>query len=287
MREKIMDSFLKHFTAYEYLTHRYELDELPNLPLADEPFVREWEIWLENPNESPYDVRNMLSDTSTTSWLEQTSAGRIPVLYTKSRGAFERAINALYPGGSADAAKIPASVNAFTIKAKHPALTGHRVILLNRSGYSALSGKAVKKLGVEEDAWLEKSMTLRLNHEICHYFSLRVLGGMRNHVLDEIAADCVGQLAVFGTFKASLQRLFFGMSKMSQGELKILPGGRFSFYVKKLCGTSVDVVLEETDAALRSLESYLEKNPDMTLEHNRPRLLTKLLTTGISGMRGL
>ena len=267
--------------AREYLAHSYKIDEFPNLPLADEPFVHEWEIWLENPEESPSDVEDILSGLSgeaTSSWLEKTPAGRVPVLCFKSRASFERARNVLYPGGS----DIPANVNAFTIKAKHPALSGHRVILLNRAGYSALSGK---ELGMEEEAWLEKSMTLRLNHEICHYFSLRVLGSMRNHILDEIAADCVGQLAAFGTFKASLQKLFFGISKMSQEDGEILPGGRFFFYVKKLRGASVGVVLEETEAALWSLESYLSRNPDMTLEPNRSRLVTNLLTAGISGIR--
>ena len=265
----------------EYLAHRYELDALPDFPLADEPFVHEWKIWLENPNESPPDVKDILSDDATASWLEKTSAGKIPVIYTRSRTSFERVHGVLYPGGFA--AGIPMSVNAFTIKAKHPALPGHRIILLNHSGYSALSGK---ELGMEEEMWIEQSKTLRIYHEICHYFSLRVLGGMRNHLLDEIAADCMGQLAVFGVFRASLQRLFFGISQEG-GSGKILPGARFSFYVKKLPGASVDMVLEETLSALSSLENYLTRKPDMTLEPNRPLLVTKLLTAGISGIRGL
>jgi len=263
--------------AYEYLAHRYESDALPDLPLADERFVREWKSWLKTPNKAPSGVKDILSDEATISWIENTSAGRIPVIYTRLRANFESAVDLLSPGSFASG--IPASVNAFTIKAKHPALSGHRVILLNRSGYSAVSGN---ELGMEEDVWLEKSMTLRLNHEICHYFSLRVLGGMRNHALDEIAADCVGQLAAFGSFSVSFQKLFFGISQGS-----VLPGGRFFFYIKALPDASVNAVLEETEAALFSLESYLSRNPDMTLESNRPRLLAKLLTAGISGIRGL
>ena len=261
----------------EYLAHRYELDALPDLPLADEPFVREWEVWLENPKESPSCVKEVLSGEATISWLENTIVGRIPVVCTRSRNSFERALGVLRPGGFT--AGIPVSVNAFTIKPKHPALPGHRIILLNHSGYSALSGK---EFGMEEDAWFEKSMTLRLNHEICHYFSLRVLGGMRNHALDEIAADCVGQLAAFGVFKAAIQKLFFGISDGG-----ILPGGRFSFYVKTLSGASVDIIMEETLAAISNLEVYLSVNPDMAIKPNRPRLITKLLSAGISGISDL
>jgi hypothetical protein len=269
---------LVYLQARKYLAHCYELDVLPILPLADEPFVRQWEFWFENPmaEEIPLGVKDILSDGKTASWLEKTPAGRIPVIFTKSRTSFERAADILYPGFTTG---IPASVNAFTIKAKHPALSGHRIILLNHSGYSSLSGK---ELEMEEGVWLEKSMTLRLHHEICHYFSLRVLGGMKNHALDEIAADCVGQLAAFGTFKASFQRLFFGISKGG-----VLPGGRFFFYVKMLHDASVNVVLEETEAALRNLENYFSRNSDMILESNRPCLIAKLLTAGISGICGL
>ena len=272
-------NFLENISAYEYLSHHYEVHELPSLPLTDEDFVREWEYWLENPKEEPSDVKNVLSDEMTTSWIEKTPAGRIPVIYTRSRASFELATDLLYQ--AAFPAGIPASVNAFTIKAKHPALQGHRVIILNEACYSALAGSEV---GIGEDEWLEKSMTLRLNHEICHYFSLRVLGGMRNHVLDEIAADCLGQLSAFGAYNASLQRRFFGISE-SDGN--ILPGNRFSFYVKSLRNDSIHEVLEETNAALSGLDSYLLKNPDMALASNGPRLIIKILSAGVGAMRDL
>ncbi|MDR2528282.1 MAG: hypothetical protein LBD04_04590 [Synergistaceae bacterium] len=263
--------------ADKYLAHRYE-GELPDLPMPDEPFVREWEAWLNNPEGSdvPPTVKNTFFLSGDADfWLERTFAGRVPVGYARSRDGFKRLVNALYPG----AGEIPASVNAFTIKSKRPELEGHRVMLLGRAGYSALPAGDVK---IPEEEWLEKSMTIRLNHEACHYFSLRAMGGMRNHALDEIAADCAGQLAAFGTFNAALQRRFFGIA-----DGKILSGGRFSFYVKTLDENAVSMVLEETDAALSTLERYLLANPDMTLKSNRPRLLMKLLSAGIQEIREL
>jgi hypothetical protein len=50
---------------------------------------------------------------------------------------------------------------------------------------------------------------------------------------------------------------------------------------------SVTEVLEETNAAIRGLESYLLRNPDMIHESNRPRLIIKILSAGIKGMRDL
>jgi hypothetical protein len=276
--------FSGDLSAGEYLAHRYGGD-LPSLPLADEPFVGRWETWLATPGdavpESAMDVSMdvFLSAGGVDCRLEATPAGRIPVVRTSDREGFERVAYALYPGGLESG--IPASVNAFTIKPKRPGMEGHRVLLLNRAGYSGLSARDV---GIPEEDWLEKAMTIRLNHEICHYLSLRVLGGMQNHALDEIAADCAGQLAAFGVFSASLQKKFFGISESGK---EIVSGGRFSFYVKKLRKEAMEEVLEKTEVALISLENFLLNNPDMALEANRPYLALRLLMTGIEEIQCL
>ena len=81
-----MEEYLMNYArSLEYLAHRYELDALPDFPLADEPFVNEWKIWLENPNESPSDVKDILSDDATPRGWEKNFAGKIPVVYTRSR----------------------------------------------------------------------------------------------------------------------------------------------------------------------------------------------------------
>lgn len=271
--------FSQGLSAREYLNYRYETEGDLKLFLPDEDFVREWEGWLSDSGGSdvPCIVNEILSDEMMDLGLVSTPAGKIPVAYARSRASFEKWACALYPNGFASG--IPVSVNAFTIKVKHPDLQDHRMILLNRMGYSALSGDDVD---VPEEEWLEKSKTIRLAHEICHYFSLRALGRMQNHLLDEIVADCAGQLAAFGHFSASLQKRFFGISGKS-----VLPGGRFFFYVRKLNEDAVPDVLEETEAALTGLEGYLRQNPEMTLDEHQLRLITKLLTTGICEMREL
>ena len=210
-------------------------------------------------------------------WIEATPAGRLPVIYATERSVFERLAALLDPRDNA--AVLPKSVNAFTIRARCPGLEGHRVILLNQSGYSALAGSDV---GVPESDWLERSMTLRLHHECCHYFTLRVLGGMKNHALDEIVADCAGQLAAFGAYSAAMQRKFFGLS-----EEAIAPGGRLAYYVKKLSEGAVSEVCKAADAALSHLENYLRNNSDMTEERQRPALILKLASLGVRGLTEL
>jgi hypothetical protein len=152
---------------------------------------------------------------------------------------------------------------------------GHRVICLAKSGYSAISGESV---GMGEEEWVEKSAVIRLRHECCHYFTLRVLGGMKNHALDEITADCAGQLSAFGRYDASLQRKFFGLE---DGD-RIAPGGRLGFYVKKLPEGAVSLVCRKINEALDGLEGYLEKNA-----LRGPGLIIKLASLGIDGIAEL
>jgi hypothetical protein len=163
------------------------------------------------------------------------------------------------------------------------------VICLAEAGYSALSGKDV---GVENEEWLEKSAAIRLHHECCHYFTLRALGGMKNHALDEVTADCVGQLAAFGRYDASLQRKFFGLKDfdLKDFDLKdggIVQGGRLGFYVKNLPEGAVPLVCRKVGEALDALEGYLEKNAEMAETSRRPELIVKLATLGLAGIAEL
>ena len=100
----------------------------------------------------------------------------------------------------------------------------HRIILLNRAPYSNVSAE---KLSLTDEDWLEKSHKLRLRHESAHYETLRLFGGMKNHALDEILADTLGQIAAFGNFSATRQKIFFGLdgNKCS---------GRLQFYCQKV-----------------------------------------------------
>ena len=120
--------------------------------------------------------------------------------------------------------EIPLTVNAFTIQAKNEQIFQNRIILLNEAPYSNVSAD---KFGLQADDWLKKSYKLRLRHECAHYETLRILGGMKNHALDEILANALGQIAAFGNFSAARQRLFFGL----QGDKC---DGRLQFYCQKV-----------------------------------------------------
>lgn len=121
--------------------------------------------------------------------------------------------------------------------------------MLNAAPYSNISAE---KIGLSVEEWLKKSYQIRLRHESAHYETLRLLGGMKNHALDEILADSLGQIAALGEFSAERQRIFFGLTK---GGSKC--DGRLNFYCQK-------VLAEDLPKVYRAVDEYLEEVEQMT-----------------------
>lgn len=228
-------------TVEEYFAHCYEVPQiLPSLPLADEKFLIKW-------RETQDDAIKFLSElygrelnlrgTIKISFA-QTLAGKLPVIDTENHDDFTILASWLM---NRENKPLPETVNAFTIPAQ---IDGepHRIILLNRAPYSNVPAE---KLSLTVEDWLEKSHALRLRHESAHYETLRLFGGMKNHALDEILADCLGQIAAFGNFDADRQRLFFGLEK---GGSKCT--GRLQFYCQRIFPTELPKIYTAVDKSL-------------------------------------
>ena len=72
---------------------------------------------------------------------------------------------------------------------------------------------------------------------------------MKNHALDEILADCLGQMAAFGEFSAERQRIFFGLAK---GGSKC--DGRLNFYCQKILPDDLPKIYCAVDKYLDEVE---------------------------------
>lgn len=154
--------------------------------------------------------------------------------------------------GREQSRELPPTVNAFTIEARAELVYRHRLLLLNRAPYSNIPAEA---LGLSTEDWMERSQRLRLRHECVHYEILRLLGGMRNHAMDEILADALGQIAAFGNFDADRQRLFFGLEKGRDTCI-----GRLSYYCQRVAlkerpkvYACVNEVLDEVAGELKEM----------------------------------
>lgn len=243
-------------TATEYLSHSYKIPEpQPSLPLDDEDYVRKWQeykeqdllTFLKERFSMDTDKCDFKNSTGMALSFVKTMGGELPVVFASNHEDFvimEALIN-----DRESLREIPKTVNAFTIEAKNEKIYHHRVILLNNAPYSNVSAE---KLNLSEDEWLKKSYKLRLRHEAAHYETLRILGGMKNHALDEIIADALGQLAAFSDFSAERQRLFFGL----RGDEC---HGRLEFYCQKVIEEERPLVYKAVNNVLDIIEEKIRK----------------------------
>ena len=90
----------------------------------------------------------------------------------------------------------------------HKELYQDRFIILSPGIYSNVTAA---QLGLSENEWQELSLTIRLEHECTHYFTRRLLGSMRNNLLDELIADYRGIVAAIGHYRADWFLHFVGL----------------------------------------------------------------------------
>ncbi|MSU36240.1 MAG: hypothetical protein EXS36_14320 [Pedosphaera sp.] len=126
-----------------------------------------------------------------------------------------------------------------------------RFVILSRGPYSAVSARDV---GFDEDAWLDKSLILRREHELTHYFTYRMFGAMRNNVLDELIADFVALVRVFGQYRGDLARRFLGLESFPPYR----QGGRLEYYRGRppLSDAAFDVLTRLTHQSIHNLEIF-------------------------------
>lgn len=254
-------------------------EAVPDLPLADEPFVEAWERYAALAAERGafpalrealvqlrFPVRAGMSETAEYRaatragapppegegvrleapgalrlFLHPTAAGRIPVLLAATRADFVTLVRALVRRN--EPAEIPPSMGAcmvagynnwermarvrraweagalpvegaagwpaaFAVLRGRRELYQDRFVVLSPGPYS---GVAPGEMGMGEDEWNAASVRIRLEHECAHYVTRRVLGSMRNNLLDELIADYVGIASAAGSFRAGWFLRFMGL----------------------------------------------------------------------------
>jgi hypothetical protein len=174
-------------------------------------------------------------------FIHPTPAGAVPVLLAPRRADFEALVRALtrknepvalppsmgacmvggynnwgrvadlrrrWQAGEVRAGDATEWSAAFAVLKADRALYQDRFVLLSGGAYSGVPADAME---LEADAWNQASITIRLEHECAHYFTRRVLGSMRNNLLDELLADYVGIVAAAGRYRADWALRFLGL----------------------------------------------------------------------------
>jgi hypothetical protein len=123
-----------------------------------------------------------------------------------------------------------------------------RLIILSRGPYSATPAAAT---GLSEGEWLGQSLAIRREHELTHYFTYRVFGSMRSHVVDELVADFVGLVRGFGAYRADLALRFLGLEAFPAYRT----GGRLEHYRGSLSDDAFAAVQALAVRAAHNLEA--------------------------------
>lgn len=105
----------------------------------------------------------------------------------------------------------------------HKDLYQDRFMILSTAPYSHVTAA---ELDMTEAKWSAYSLIIRLEHECTHYFTLRFLKSMKNHLLDELIADYRGIVAAIGYYRADWFLRFMGLEQYPNYRL----GGRLENY---------------------------------------------------------
>jgi len=112
---------------------------------------------------------------------------------------------------------------------------------------------------MDEREWLDRSIAIRREHEITHYFTLRALKTIRNNVFDELIADFVGLVRAFGRYRADYALRFLGLEAYPA----FRPGGRLEVYRGKppLSDDAWAVARTLAVQSARNLEAFAASEP--------------------------
>jgi hypothetical protein len=149
-----------------------------------------------------------------------------------------------------------------------------RFIILSRGPYSAI---AAREVGMEEGEWLDRSLAIRREHELTHYFTHRAFGTIRNNVFDELIADFVGLARAFGHYRSDLALRFLGLEAYPA----FRPGGRLEVYRGKppLSDDAWAVARTLAVNGARNLDAFAKDQPQHLESLGALGALTFALTT--------
>ena len=190
-------------------------------------------------------------------WIAHHPCGAMPVLQTPSWHDFAQLVRAL--AHRSEPQQLADGVHAQAISGlihwgliqRFGRQSRAQLILLHEAPYGSVPAEMVSgNLTARE--WLDVSTTLRLEHELTHLATKRLLGEMRLNLLDELIADCMGMIAALGRFDANLFGRCLGIDTDE---------GRWITYTDELSESEAHRALALVMTRSFELESRLAEQP--------------------------
>ncbi|MCC6318080.1 MAG: hypothetical protein IT361_10355 [Gemmatimonadaceae bacterium] len=242
--------------------------------------------------------------------LHPTMAGHIPVIVAGDRRDFELLVRSVLHRNAP--VEVPRSQGACMVagfnnwdrveayraawSAEHPgateadwtvefarmagrkALYQDRFMILSEGNYSAVEASA---MAMDEEEWLKRSLTIRLEHECAHYLTRRVFNSMRNALLDELIADYAGLDAAFGAYRPEAFLRFMGLEAFP----RYRSGGRLENYrgTPPLSDGAFRLLQPLVIQAARTLGAWSRKRPRMMdAKRDRAHMIVSLMQGGLA-----
>lgn len=191
-------------------------------------------------------------------WIAPHPCGALPVVQTSSWHDFVQLVRALAYRG--EPVELADGVHAQAVSGLiHWGLiqafgrqSRAQLILLHEAPYGSVPASAVPG-DLTDDAWLAASTTLRLEHELTHLATKRLLGEMRLNLLDELIADCMGMVVALGEFNAELFGRCLGMGSGT---------GRWTTYTTTLNDMDAHQACERVMLRAYELEHRFSQQPE-------------------------
>ena len=163
------------------------------------------------------------------------SCGNVTVLYLEEREDFEMFVQKT--AFRCEPKSIPKSMGAITIsglfnwetddyerKPSDRLYSTDSLIVLSKGFYSSLDYTYTLYSSTQ---WLDKSYQIRKFHELTHFICRKKYNHLKNILMDEIFADCMGLIMATGRYDEDLAKHFLGVTKN-----KYTKGMRLENYIK-------------------------------------------------------
>lgn len=147
-----------------------------------------------------------------------------------------------------------------SLPGKNTRLFLDQIILLSSGWYSGLSPEMV---GLSNEEWLEKSIIIRMYHEISHFVCRSRYPKCIDSLRDEVFADMIGMIAAFGYYDSEMAKQFLGISS----DPTIPEDARIRYYLKdqNVCAAREHAVYWISWLAGRTQEVQKENINDLIL----------------------
>lgn len=123
------------------------------------------------------------------------------------------------------------------------------IIVLSQGFYSGL---APKDTPYSNEEWLDIALQIRKYHELTHYICRKKYSTLKNALLDEIFADCMGLIISVGRYEDLLAKQFLGIDRE-----KYKQGMRLENYLFE--GEDLEVTAEKARLFIQKLKELTEQ----------------------------